>query len=371
MLAPSRAEMPLPPTEDDSLYFDGSDDNLQDDDELESESAQLLSRPGLYRPLPSAEMARPTRAASEVARPATLGLVGVTVLTYFSTSGGPFGLEVAVAAGGPARTLAALVLFSLISAVPTAMMTAELSSALPGRGGFIHWVDRALSPRVGSLNAWIALLNSAVDASAYPGVCCDYLMYGLRRWGGVGLHGTQDVADGFADGGVWSANQYWGRAAASIVLTIIICAINFAGIRLAARTAILLATFSFAPFVLLFLLCLTRPLTSWNALTGALGETSVSPPADLPLLLAVCLWSTSGFDAVSFVSSEVGHSPKTMPRAMALAILAMAVASVLPIVASCAALGPHGGKSLTSSSPLASLPLLTSPIASLPQAITR
>ena len=212
---------------------------------------------------------------------------------------------------------------------------------------------------------------SAVDASAYPGVCCDYLMYGLRRWGGVGLHGTQDVADGFADGGVWSANQYWGRAAASIVLTIIICAINFAGIRLAARTAILLATFSFAPFVLLFLLCLTRPLTSWNALTGALGETSVSPPADLPLLLAVCLWSTSGFDAVSFVSSEVGHSPKTMPRAMALAILAMAVASVLPIVASCAALGPHGGKSLTSSSPLASLPLLTSPIASLPQAITR
>ena len=51
------------------------------------------------------------------------------MLAYFSVSGGPFGLEVAVAAGGPARVLWALLLFSLLSALPSALMVAELSSA--------------------------------------------------------------------------------------------------------------------------------------------------------------------------------------------------------------------------------------------------
>ena len=180
-------------------------------------------------------------------------------------------------------------------------MTAEMSSALPGRAGFVHWVERALSPRLGALNSFVSLLNTAVDASAYPGVCCDYLLFGLRRWGGLAEH-------------LDATSVFWARTCSSIVLTCAMCAINMAGIRLATHTAIALAIFSFAPFALMALICCLQPWSSMHALHSALSSTHPRGATDLPLLLAVCLWATSGFDAVSFVSSEVGGSARTMPR---------------------------------------------------------
>ena len=49
-------------------------------------------------------------------RQQTMGIISVAVLAYFSTSGGPFGVEVGLAAGGPARVLIVLLTFTLLSA---------------------------------------------------------------------------------------------------------------------------------------------------------------------------------------------------------------------------------------------------------------
>lgn len=312
--------------EDELAYFDdGSDDAMENNDDTEASS--LLSRPELFRP--AAAKIPPPGSSTEPPRP-HIGLLGVTILAFFSVSGGPFGLEVAVAAGGPARTLATLLLFTVFSAIPSALMTAEMSSALPGRGGFVQWVDRGLSTRLGGLNSWLSLLNTAVDASAYPGVCCDYVLFGLRRYGGVSKHLDETAV-------------FWARTACSVTLTIAMCAVNLAGIKLATRAATLLALFALAPFVLMVLICLLTPSESVHSIGTAYTATMATPPTDLPLLLAVCLWSTSGFDAVSFVSAEVSTSPRTFPRAMLYAVLAMLSASALPVLASMASLGDHGG----------------------------
>ena len=231
----------MPRSESDLLFQDEEDDGIYASDD---ESTSLLKRPGLYRQSP--EKIAPPQTA-DPPRPA-IGLLGLTMLAYFCVSGGPFGLEVAVAAGGPARTLIALMGFAIFSALPSAMMTAEMSSALPGRAGFVHWVDRGLSPRLGVLNSWISLLNTAVDASAYPGVCCDYVMFGLRRWAAIGP--------------VNESTAFFARAATSFTLTCMICVINMAGIKLATRTAVALAVVSFAPFALMVLLCLLQPAAS-------------------------------------------------------------------------------------------------------------
>lgn len=61
----------------------------------------------------------------------------------------------------------------------------------------------------------------------------------------------------------------------------------------------------------------------------------VSQP-DVPLLLSITLWATSGFDAVSLVSSEVS-SPKTIPKAMLATVGMMVVATLGPILICCAA----------------------------------
>ena len=304
--------------------MEGTDDFYLDDEDDDETTAFLGTIESSSRT--EADMARDWRERREGAGPQTrqtLGVLGVTVLAYFSVSGGPFGIEVGVAAGGPARTLFALVLFTVISALPSALMTAELSSALPGRSGYNGWVERGLSPRLGALNSWIALLNGAIDASAYPGVCWDYFLFELHRWGPLSPALTSN----------------WTRCLVSMALTLVVFALNMAGIRLATRAAFALAVFSLAPFVLMGLACLIQPIQSARSTADVLSASMDRRAADLPLMMAVCLWSTSGFDSISFVSAEVGDTTRTVPRALGLAVCSMLVATALPILVSCAAVG--------------------------------
>jgi amino acid transporter len=47
--------------------------------------------------------------------------------------------------------LLSFLIFPVIWAVPESLITAELSTAMPGNGGFVVWADRAFGPFSGSL----------------------------------------------------------------------------------------------------------------------------------------------------------------------------------------------------------------------------
>jgi len=251
---------------------------------------------------------------------ATLNLLSVATITYFSVSGGPFGLEIAVAAGGPAAVIALLLVLCALWSLPCALMTAELSSALPSRAGYMHWVSRAIGPGAGAINGWLSLLGSAVDSSTYPAIFCDYTVFAMQHWGGTPLLPRD-------------------RVLLSGVLTLVMLLLNLRGITLAARASIILAIFSLAPFALMLLLFLFQsPVASFAAFRTVL--TAGVPKPDIPLLLSVVLWSTSGFDAVSLVSSEVS-SPKTIPRAMMLSLVMVLASTLVPILVCCMAEKGH------------------------------
>jgi len=82
------------------------------------------------------------------------------------------------------------------------------------------------------------------------------------------------------------------------------------------------------------LLFVKVPASAIVAVHEALGAGVAQP--NLPLLLSITLWSTSGFDAVSLVSSEV-NSSKTIPQAMSLSLIMMLAATLGPILVCCAA----------------------------------
>lgn len=73
----------------------------------------------------------PARSGSDSGSSRRLGAAGLTALIFFSVSGGPFGFEEAVDAGGSAWVLIGCLLVPLLWSVPEALMTAELSSAFP------------------------------------------------------------------------------------------------------------------------------------------------------------------------------------------------------------------------------------------------
>lgn len=79
-----------------------------------------------------------TRSASPKAKKHNkkLGLMALVVLIYYEVSGGPFGIEDIVRAGGPLYALLGFSLF-LVWVIPEALVTAELSTALPEASGAV------------------------------------------------------------------------------------------------------------------------------------------------------------------------------------------------------------------------------------------
>ena len=64
-----------------------------------------------------------------------LKLLGALALMFCLSSGGPYGLEEMVPDGGPGLAILVLAGMGLVWALPYALITAELASAIPEEGG--------------------------------------------------------------------------------------------------------------------------------------------------------------------------------------------------------------------------------------------
>ncbi|KAL0369926.1 UNVERIFIED_CONTAM: putative polyamine transporter [Sesamum angustifolium] len=106
----------------------------------------VASMPPLQHELPVTTA--PTPAAKK-----KLTLIPLIFLIYFEVAGGPYGEEPAVQAAGPLFAILGFLIFPFIWSIPEALITAELSTALPGNGGFVLWADKAFGPFFGSLMA--------------------------------------------------------------------------------------------------------------------------------------------------------------------------------------------------------------------------
>lgn len=78
------------------------------------------------------------RASVRLPRTITKPLV---LLIFYGVSGGPFGVEPVVAAGGPFLALLGFLLLPLVWSIPEAMVTAELSTTFPEPSGCVAWVS--------------------------------------------------------------------------------------------------------------------------------------------------------------------------------------------------------------------------------------
>jgi len=228
-----------------------------------------------------------------------LNFTGLVSLTFFCVAGGAYGLEDAVSAGGPMMTLLGLVLLPWLWCFPMALMTAELSSAMPEDGGYVVWVERAFGRFWGFQEGWLSWLCSFADNALYPVMFVDYLtyLYGdfapLERW----LIGTTVIAA--------------------------ITWLNIRGIHLVGKSSILFAALVLSPFAVLVILGLPQVEPStWLAKSGKV---------EWGLLLSILLWNTSGWDNAGCCAGEVENPSRTYPRAMATAVALVTLVYLLPV----------------------------------------
>jgi amino acid transporter len=228
-----------------------------------------------------------------------LNLSALIAVTFFCVAGGAYGLEDAVGAGGSLIALLGIIILPWLWSFPTALMTAELSTAIPEEGGYVVWVERAFGRFWGFQEGWLSWLCSFADNALYPVMFVDYLTYlrgdmaPMERW----LIGTT-------------------------VITVVTW-INLRGIRLVGVSSIIFSLVVLAPFAVMVSIGVPQvEISNWFKRTEGI---------DWALLLSTLLWNTSGWDNAGCCAAEVVNPRRNYPRAMVVTVALVTAVYLLPM----------------------------------------
>ncbi|KAB8091965.1 hypothetical protein EE612_017680 [Oryza sativa] len=235
-----------------------------------------------------------------------LTLLPLVFLIYFEVAGGPYGAERAVCAAGPLFALLGFLAFPFAWGVPVSLVTAELAAALPGNGGFVVWADRAFGPLAGSLLGTWKYLSCVINLAAFPALVADYLG---RVAPAVAVPGSR------------------ARTGTVLGMTVFLSFLNLTGLSIVGWGAVALGFVSLAPFVLMTAMAAprTRP-RRWAARVKGRKR-------DWRLFFNTLFWNLNYWDSASTMAGEVERPERTFPRALAVAVVLIAVSYLLPLMA--------------------------------------
>jgi amino acid transporter len=231
--------------------------------------------------------------------PRTLNLRALVGLTFFCVAGGAYGLEDAVGAGGPLIVLLGILILPWLWSLPTALMTAELSTAMPEDGGYVVWVEKAFGRFWGFQEGWLSWLCSFADNALYPVMFVDYLAY---------LRGDMAPLERWLIGAALISAITW---------------LNIRGTYLVGLSSIVFTLLVLAPFAAMVVLGAPQvDPTQWLKHSNNINW---------PLLLSALLWNTSGWDNAGCCAGEVATPNRVYPRAMIYTLLLVTASYLLPV----------------------------------------
>ncbi len=217
-----------------------------------------------------------------------LTVLPLLMATFFMVSGGPFGLEELIADAGYRRALLALLITPFIWSLPTALMVAELSAAIPDEGGFYVWVRRALGPFWGFQEAWLSLVASVFDMAIYPTL---FVAYASWFWPSF-AHGHRAFLLGAA---VVAVGVCW----------------NLFGSSAVGGGSEWLGLLLLSPFILMIVVGFSHPAA--HVPTWGKGS-------DLLAGILIAMWNYMGWDQSSTIAGEVEDPQRTYPKMILIAI---------------------------------------------------
>ncbi|GLT39450.1 hypothetical protein SLA2020_136390 [Shorea laevis] len=237
--------------------------------------------------------------------PKKLTLVPLIFLIYFEVAGGPFGEEPAVQAAGPLLALIGFLVFPFIWSIPEALITAELSTAFQGNGGFVVWAERAFGPFLGSMMGSLKFLAGVINIASFPVLCIDYL---------------KKIIPALGSG--------WPRNISILISTLLLSFLNFTGLTIVGWAAVLLGIASLSPFILMSAIAIPKIHPHrWLSL----GQKGVKK--DWNLYFNTLFWNLNFFDNVSTLAGEVDRPHKTFPLGLLVAVIFTCIAYLIPLFA--------------------------------------
>ncbi|GAA0147286.1 transporter [Lithospermum erythrorhizon] len=234
-----------------------------------------------------------------------LTLIPLIFLIYFEVAGGPYGEEPAVQAAGPLYAILGFLIFPFIWSIPEALITAELSTAFPGNGGFVIWADKAFGPFWGSLMGTWKFLSGVINIASFPVLCVSYL---------------EKLFPVFASG--------TPRTLAVFGSTLGLSFVNYLGLSIVGYAAVVLGLVSLAPFIIMSLIAIPQIHPHrWISL----GQKGVEK--DWNLFFNTLFWNLNFWDNVSTMAGEVDEPQKTFPLALFCSVIFTCFGYLIPLLA--------------------------------------
>ncbi|HLX44032.1 MAG TPA: amino acid permease [Bryobacteraceae bacterium] len=262
--------------------------------------------------------------ATTAAKPALLRQLGVTSASALVVSSmigvGIFGTTGFLAGdlGAPGLVLWIWVVGALC-ALFGAMCYSELGLNLPSSGGEYVYLTRAYGPTWGFMTGWVSFFAgfSAPIAGAALAFA-DYLGHVCKACGQEQPH----VLFGSGDWRLELGKPQFFACALVLVCTIL----NLLGLQRASRTQNVLTAAKVVILVAFVVLALAMGQGSWQNFSMSTPRTSTMPlPEQFAISLFFIYLSYSGWNAATYVAEELKQPARTLPRALALGTLLVAV----------------------------------------------
>ncbi|KAL5706528.1 hypothetical protein ACHQM5_024685 [Ranunculus cassubicifolius] len=243
-----------------------------------------------------------------VASSGKLGVLPLIALIFYQVSGGPFGVEDSVRAGGPLLALLGFLILPLFWSIPEALITAELATSFPHNGGYVVWISQAFGPFWGFQEGFWKWFSGVMDNALYPLLFLDYIKHSFPIF-------SRPIA----------------RIPSLLGITVSLTYLNYKGLNIVGFTSVALALFSLSPFIVMGILSIPRITPNkWLALDF--------PKVDWRGYFNTMFWNLNYWDKASTLAGEVDNPTKTFPKALLGALLLVVFSYLIPLLAGTGAL---------------------------------
>ncbi|CAN1141407.1 Probable polyamine transporter At3g19553 [Linum perenne] len=238
-----------------------------------------------------------------------LTVLPLIALIFYEVSGGPFGIEDSVkAGGGPLLALLGFFFFPLIWSIPEALITAELATSFPENGGYVIWISSAFGPFWGFQEGFWKWFSGVMDNALYPVLFLDYLKHSFPIF-----------------------NLMVARIPALLGITASLTYLNYRGLHIVGFSAVSLAAFSLLPFVVMGFLSIPRiQPRQWLVVDFGM--------VDWRGFFNTMFWNLNYWDKASTLAGEVENPSKTFPKALFGAVILVMASYLIPLLVGTGAL---------------------------------
>jgi len=229
---------------------------------------------------------------------------------FFLASGGPYGVELLIPLAGPGLAVFSKVAMALLWGVPSALITAELVSAMPQQGGAYQWYRKGLGRFWSFQFAWLDWLTWFFDAAIYPPLIAAYL---------VAFFLPQA--------------SHWTTWMVCLVVIWSSTGLNIWGTKVVGRFSVALTVVVLLPVLAMVILGWSE--VSLSSLKPFLPEGEASDALRYALIFGI--WSFSGYSGLAYAAEEIVDTEHSYPKVLAIFVPFGVAVLVIPMLIGLAA----------------------------------